>query len=403
MRLEVDYAQHPAFAPFVKSGASADSFAGIFDLIDGAIATQVDGHDSKGVAVAEARANIRRLIDEDPNIESTFKPFVAAAFDRAVDRCTDEEARRRGWGRGSAGASEEARRRAEQILEQGYTAYRMPPEDIREVRQLLMPDIERLRRSLVDLPDDVIITPPTNSAARDIIKKFCEEAGVFEALSTYYGHPYRDLGFAIHLSHPKDTWFRQFDDIGLEMPQTAQMHFDLSFEHPKAMLYLNDVSEKQGPFSAVQKTDPWEWFGSELAFRKEVLYAVAYFTAEIHGQTVTGNRSVLRLPGARRIFASLPPSLRRLSHAGDHILDGTDLSRRLLRAETRLVGEAGLMPIFAGSHVLHRGGLVAEGERWALQIVFPPAVPEIPAPSESPGIVRKLARGIRSIHSRLSS
>jgi hypothetical protein len=398
MRLEVDYAQHPAFAPFVKSTASADPFTGIFDVIDAAIATRIDGNDCQGVVLAEARANIRRLIDEEPDIESTFKPFVAAAFDRAVDRCADEEARRRGWGRGLAGASGEARRRAEQILEEGYTAYRMPPETIREVRELLMPDIERLRRGLVEVPDEVIITPPSNPVARDIVKEFCEQAGVFEALSAYYGHPYRDLGFAIHLSYSKDTWFRQFDDIGLEMPQTAQMHFDLSFEHPKAMLYLNDVSEKQGPFSVVQKTEPWEWFGSELAFRKEILYGVAYFTAEIHGQTMTGNRSVLRIPEARRIFVSLPCSLRRLSHAGDHILDGTDLSRQLLRAETRLVGEAGLMPIFAGSHVFHRGGLVTEGERWALQIVFPPSAPESPPPS----IARRIARRLRRIPSRLT-
>src|SRR5262249_33863596 len=114
------------------------------------------------------------------------------------------------------------------------------------------------------------------------------------------------------------------------------------------------------------------------------------FMNKTHGITMQGNTSVFRHSAARAVFASLPKSLRQISHVGDHILDGTDLSRHLLISETKLIDAAGMMPVFIGSHVLHRGGLVSNGERWALQIFFYPRA----------GIIR---RGLRRLRRELAS
>ena len=90
---------------------------------------------------------------------------------------------------------------------------------------------------------------PTDGAGTSLLNEFCRDAGVFETVSTFMGRPYSHAGFAVHISHPQERWYHPFDDLNLPIPRTANMHFDLEYSVPKAMLYLRDVSEEQGPFS----------------------------------------------------------------------------------------------------------------------------------------------------------
>jgi hypothetical protein len=251
----------------------------------------------------------------------------------------------------------------------------MSPNELKELQNVIAPDIDRLRRLAAEHSDNIIAAPPSDGRAMTIVDEFCRRIGIYDAISAFFSEDYRHCGYVIHLSHPGDTWFHVFDDIGLTMPKTTQMHFDLAFEVPKAMLYINDVGEKQGPFSIVPKLSAWERFGTEHAFRRESLYAVEDFMKETFGKATQGNTSIFRHPEARQAFASLPSALRKSSHFGDHVMDNTELSTGLLGSEKRLVGEAGTALVFAGSHTLHRGGLVNEGERIALQIVFPKGGP----------------------------
>ena len=278
---------------------------------------------------------------------------------------------RAGWGSRSQNVKPIARQAAEKLLREGSLLYNMDAAPFRELQSILKPDVDKLRRIAADAPDDIIITPPSNALeAQRILTEYCSIAGIFDALSAFYGANHQTADFVVHYSHPKDTWFRMFDDLGLDMPKTTQMHFDLAFSPPKAMLYLNEVGEEQGPFSIIPKSSDWEHFDFELAFKKEVLYGVSHYTNLTHGKSVRGNTSIFRFSEARSAFASLPKDLRGTSHPGDHILNETEMSAALLRAERKIIGDAGTMPLFAGSHVLHRGGLVRSGERIALQIIF---------------------------------
>jgi hypothetical protein len=330
-----------------------------------------------------------------------FKPSIVTAFDGAIDRYVSEESQRRRWGADLAGASPAARQRAEQLLEQSYYMFQVPTSTLVRLREVLAPDIESLRRRAMEAPDDILAAAPSNHEAIWIVEEYCQISGLAETISAYFGQQYGQLGFVLHLSHPRDTWYRVFDDIKLDMPKTTQMHFDLVFDVPKAMLYLNDIGEKQGPFSMVLKEQPWEQFGSEHAFRKAILIGLSKFVGDQYGKTTAGNTSIFRHSEARQAMASLPKELRGTSHPGDHIQDDTILSSKLLAAEKRLVGEAGSMPLFLGSHVLHRGGLVTQGERLALQIVFPPGPrPTRTAPLSKPrppGVLRRVVRRLRQL------
>lgn len=370
MRIDVDYEHHPAFAPYIVDATADPSFAAAIVEMDEVVNSHVFGCDAQKEGITCVVERLRCGIDDDPVIEPGLKPFILDAVSRAIDRTVDEQKRRAAWPANVRKARRRARNSAEQLLDRGCVIYHMPRSILEPLQQALAPDLDKLRLMAAEAPDDILVTPPTNTEAVTILNEFCRTSGLFETLEAYYGQAFNCGGFVVHYSHPKDSWFRMFDDLPLDMPRTTQMHYDLDFYPPKAMLYLNDVGEAQGPFSLVPKASEWELFGFEHALRKETLKSVSAYTTSAYGKSVRGNTSIFRFREARRAFASLPRSLRGTSHPGDHIVDNSDLSLQLLAAETPIVGEAGTMPLFAGSHVLHRGGLVKNGERIALQIVM---------------------------------
>lgn len=381
MKIDVDFCDHPAFSAHRRRSDEASALDDAVRKLDAAVA-QASGTDDP--AVKAALAEIGAAIEADPHILSDFKPFVASAFSEAAKRTCDEIWRRRRVEAVLADAPSAVAKTVTDFHEKGYARFNLSAERLARLREVVAPDVEHLRQRGAERSDDIAIAPPQDHEAYRIVNDHCREIGLFDAISAYYGEPHSYAGFVIHVSQPRDTWFHVYDDIGAPMPKTAQMHFDQAFQVPKSMLYLNDVGVEQGPFSLVPKSDPWQYFGADLALRKEMLFAVQRYVGEVHKRQIRDNMSAFRFVEARAAIASLPKCLRQTGHPGDAILDGTRLSDQLLAAEHRLDGEAGSMPVFTGGHVLHRGGLVARGERIALQVVFPPDSAAAAAAAKAP-------------------
>ena len=66
----------------------------------------------------------------------------------------------------------------------------------------------------------------------------------------------------------------------------------------------------------------------------------------------------------------LPAQFQGSSHFGDDILDDTVLAGGLGSREIQFVSTAAEAVVFDGPRTLHRGSLVKEGERLALQVIF---------------------------------
>ena len=66
----------------------------------------------------------------------------------------------------------------------------------------------------------------------------------------------------------------------------------------------------------------------------------------------------------------LPESLRFNSHMGWDIFPGCELEAQLVALEKKMIGPAGTFIVFDGARLLHRGGLMEQGERVALQVIF---------------------------------
>ena len=72
----------------------------------------------------------------------------------------------------------------------------------------------------------------------------------------------------------------------------------------------------------------------------------------------------------RRHFMRLPECLRFNSHMGWDVLPDSALEYQLAGCEHKMTGPAGTFIAFDGARLLHRGGLMQEGERVALQVIF---------------------------------
>jgi FkbM family methyltransferase len=150
------------------------------------------------------------------------------------------------------------------------------------------------------------------------------------------------------------------------------MHYDLGYEVPKAMVYLNDVTEEEGPFSLIPGSHQWQDLGFWLSLRKQWTIALQSYAKDKGLTSFSANSSPFRHTAVRSAFASMPAEIRSTGHPGDHILDDSALSKELLAKEIKLTGPAGTLAVFAGGHTIHRGGIARSGERWALQVCFWP-------------------------------
>lgn len=212
---------------------------------------------------------------------------------------------------------------------------------------------------------------PAVRAIRDVLNREFKALGVLDAVSAYTGRKTRVIGLALELSVPQATWWKNaIAGIG-RPPRTLYAHLDETISCPKSIVYLSDVTEQNGPtgcypgaYEAMQLTPLQEMIG-------RVVGTVGthpdsplkdYYAKQYHQSVNSEN--------FRRHFMRLPESLRFNSHMGWDVLPGSELEGQLASSERKMTGPAGTFIAFDGARLLHRGGLMEDGERVALQVIF---------------------------------
>jgi hypothetical protein len=227
-------------------------------------------------------------------------------------------------------------------------------------------DAGRLKRE-----DLSISTGATQNAIRKALDREFKATGVLNLLGSYTGLRMVVTGVALELSVPQSGWWKNTVEGLSRPPATLYAHLDESTRHPKAIIYLTDVGEKNGPtscypavYEALQLNPLQELIGrvvGNVGNNAESPLNNAYFKK--YHQTMSSELF-------RRHFMRLPTSLRFNSHFGWDVIPGGDLEALLLKSERKMIGPAGTFIAFDGGKLLHRGGLMEEGERVALQVVF---------------------------------
>jgi hypothetical protein len=226
-----------------------------------------------------------------------------------------------------------------------------------------------LKRSDLSINDGKIVAKISKLIDEDF-----RSQGIFDSVSDYVGIKYAFTGLSLELSVAGSTWWKNSIQ-GVAPPRTMYAHLDESIYAPKAIVYLTDVNEKNGPTSSYP--------GIYDSLQNNPLQDII---GRIIGQIGNSSESILfdyygksyhQSMGStnfRNHFMLLPESLRFNSHFGWDILAGSQLEGAIADREEVLLGGSGNFVVFDGSRLLHRGGLIEEGERLVLQVVFWPKV-----------------------------
>lgn len=223
-----------------------------------------------------------------------------------------------------------------------------------------------------------------------ILDEEFERLGVNAIISSYSGKSMHVGGVGYELSVPQANWWKnQISEIDA-IPKTLYAHLDESIRFPKAIVYLSDVLECNGPTGCYPKV--YEDLGlnplMEIIGRvignvgnniKSPLYSK-------YQKTYHQSSSSLLF---RKHFMRLPEELRFNSHFGWDVLPGSEFEENLANREKRLIGPAGSFVAFDGSKLLHRGGLIERGERVVLQVIF----------VEKPSFIKRVANKFKRIFS----
>lgn len=399
MKTDVDLSQHPAFASLIPQRAvEATEYQAFFREADAITADVFRGQGAHGDAAGLAarwtkfedaikpgRKKIEQMLAADSATDPAMALLAKNSLRRGLERLALEAEQRRQRMRPEFTPSDFASKAAEHIAVEGFHQFYMPDKWLKPLQQFMKEDVDELRAKFATASGHLLIKE-SGELPQAIVRDFCQKCGVFESLSTVFGREFNRVGFSLHVSHPGDRWFNAFSDVGLPVSHTADMHYDEAYDVPKAMIYLNDVTEDQGPFTLIPKSDQWDDLGSWLNYKKELAISMAKHRIEVlKEERGSGNASLFRSRELRRLYASLPDGLRGSVKPGDLILNDTPMSRDLLAVEKRITGPAGCLALFCGSHTIHRGGICNSGERWALQVCFwPKDKVKPPAKAERP-------------------
>jgi|Laugresbdmm110sn_2_1035109.scaffolds.fasta_scaffold08187_1 hypothetical protein len=208
----------------------------------------------------------------------------------------------------------------------------------------------------------------------NILNKEFNKKNINEQVSYYMQKNYCVTRCSLELSTPNSKWWENVENSKVSK-HTNYAHVDESFVYPKSILYLTDVSKNNGPTSFYPKI----YKSLSLNFLQDTI-------GKVIGNIGSDKKSKLKNYYKKKYhqpmscekflkhYTFLPKKLRFNSHIGWDILNDSALEKEMINDEKFFIGKKGSCVIFDGSKILHRGGLINNGERIVLQIVFGPKI-----------------------------
>jgi len=271
--------------------------------------------------------------------------------------------------------NEQVRRDAVQMQRDRYFLGCLPEAAVSEILALANQELDRFRANVVagrlKREDLSVNSGSTVSAIIAVLNREFNALGVLDAVSAYRKHKTKIGGLALELSVPQSTWWRNTIPGLDRAPQTLYAHLDESMFVPKSIVYLSDVSDQNGPTGFY----PGCYEAMHLNPFQEIIGRIVgtvgtQFDSPLRNYYARQYHQSMGSENFRRHFMKLPDSLRFNSHLGWDVLPDSELESRLASSEVKMTGLAGTFIAFDGARLLHRGGLIQEGERIVLQVIF---------------------------------
>jgi hypothetical protein len=248
-------------------------------------------------------------------------------------------------------------------------------DSVHEINQIIAPSIDVFRKNaengLTRREDLSVNNGEAISKVVKILNKEFKKQGILDLISEYRGEKSVVSGCAIELSVTKANWWKVTYPEYQAQPKTLYYHFDESVGVPKAIVYLNEVGLKNGFTSCIPNLVE-NLKLSHLQFLIGRTIACVGRSADIDLSKYYNHKyhNTFGCELFRRDFSLLPKEMKFGSHFGWDVVPESDLETFIIDNEHKVVGAEGSFIVFDGGLLPHRGGMVNEGERIALQIIF---------------------------------
>lgn len=203
-----------------------------------------------------------------------------------------------------------------------------------------------------DIRKALCLPPPADVKTVDgaIVRK---DRAAKEMVARFLGATRLPRSVTVHVSRPGDRHhYQQFRDCKTTT-RLLNLHMDPKPGVTKAIVYLSEVTEEDGPFQFIAGSQDWEIDPIQRLFA--------------WGNSV-GN--YLHTSEHRRVASAFPSRYRRNAIVGRLIPDGSDLSEILLRSLKTFTSDVANVMVFDPSYNLHRGGQCRTGMRVNLQVIL---------------------------------
>jgi len=247
----------------------------------------------------------------------------------------------------------------------GAAGVHLSADEKKRIVELMNPSVKELEAKLEQIPTDKrtfadhlsAITREKSPGVYQYLCELLETHGVLAAASQYLNVRVDLQHVVLQINDTTDTHLkRQFLDAGVPDPSTTYMHIDSTMGIVKSMVYLNSVTKTTGPFSYVIGSNNFKMSWLEYVTRK----------ANDTSRFDKCDRA------NRELFFALPKPLRKKSEFGNDLLDSSSETKELLAREHQFTSEDGDIILFDNDGI-HRGSMVREGKRQALQLLIGPA------------------------------
>jgi hypothetical protein len=206
---------------------------------------------------------------------------------------------------------------------------------------------------------------------KNLLNKEFSKDCTLDILYRYMGAKIKVIGLAIELSVPNSNWWKVNHSVYDRQPSTTYFHFDESLANPKAILYLSDVTERNGATSCAPNfVENAKMSQLHFLIGRAIICVGRQDNPDLHKYYNHKYHQVFGCPVFKNDFSRLPEELQFSSHFGWDVIPDSPLEKFLIKDEIKIIGEAGTYIAFDGGELPHRGGLLLESERVALQIVF---------------------------------
>jgi hypothetical protein len=377
---EIDYEAHPSFAGLRTASEDINAKAEtLIAEIDAAYDAAQAAHNPQNAfeeCVLPLIAALESLAKAQP-VPALFTPFLMQAFEIARSALRQAMTARGNTISNSAVEvlPEELRNGLAALRRDGFYETGMPGLAVQAWRGSWVERMILRARAARNPQRHASIPLHYASPASRAIRREVHDSGLTFLIAAYLGKPVSFCYAALDYAHPGQHWFKGcYASDGMSDSKTVYMHFDADSNIIKALFYIKDVTERDGPFCFVRGSHNWHRSPFRLAVHKgfdEASASVFPLTEERLDYLDGYYRPRFQVSDYKAGMLALPRALRGSTHFGDDIMDGSPLSEALLLGEHAFVAPAGTMVIFDGSRGIHRGSLTeAGGERWAVQLAF---------------------------------